>query len=354
MLGQFSLEGVVQAMPTPLVLIEVGTGAVVYVNAAAERYPFAYQDLAEHEAIESGKAVECGALPHAVAARGQAMDGRVVYYRDRSGQTTSLRFHAHVLRDQPIVVMTFDDLTPLHDSQNQLQEALVARDELVSMAAHELRSPISAVALAVEQISRKAKAHGTDDISRLTEIALRQVHRLTILVGNLLDVSRLRAGRFELDREPGNLADIVREAAAPLAAQAQAQNTQFSLEIETEAAGSWDAVRMDQVITNLVTNALKYGEGHPIVIRLRQANEGVQLIVQDGGPGIAEAQRGVIFDPYHRATPRHKAQSLGLGLYIVREIVWAHGGTVALESVPGCTCFILTFPVKHEEKAQKV
>jgi signal transduction histidine kinase len=350
--GQLSLEGVLQAMPTPLVLIEVGSGAVIYVNSAAERYPFAYQDFADHDAIEAGHAVDRAALPHVVASHGQAMDGRIVYFRDRTGQTTCLRFHAHRLTEQPIVVMTFDDLTPLHDSKTQLQDALVARDELVSMAAHELRSPISAVALAVEQISRKANAQGLDDIARVTEIAIRQIHRLTVLVSDLLDVSRLRAGRFELDREPAKLADAVREACAPLAAQAQIQNTQFSVEIETEAEGTWDIVRMDQVVTNLVTNALKYGEGHPIVVRLEQSNDGVQLIVQDGGPGIADEQRGVIFNPYHRATPRHKAQSLGLGLYIVREIVWAHGGSVALESVPGRTCFILTFPVKHEETAK--
>lgn len=353
MLGNFSLEGVVQGMPTPLVLIEVGTGAVIYVNAAAERYPFAYQELADRDALEDGKPVRGASLPHAVAARGQAMDGRVVYFRDRDGQTTCLRFHAHLLTDKPIVVMTFDDLTPLHDVQTQLEDAIVARDELVSMAAHELRSPISAVALAVEQIGRKARAQGLDEIRRLTDIALRQIHRLTILVGNLLDVSRLRAGRFELDREPTKLADVVREASAPLAAQAEAQNTELTLEIETDATGSWDVVRMDQVITNLVTNALKYGERHPILVRLIESREGVRLIVQDGGPGIAEEQRGIIFDPYKRATPRHKAQSLGLGLYIVREIVWAHGGTVALESAPGRTAFILTFPVKHEETAQK-
>lgn len=340
-------------MPTPLVLIEVGTGTVIYANAAAERYPFAYQELADHDVLEAGEAVRRGALPHAVAARGQAMDGRVVYFRDRDGQATCLRFHAHLLREQPIVVMTFDDLTPLHDVQKQLQDAIVARDELVSMAAHELRSPISAVALAVEQICRKASALGLDDVKRLTDIALRQIHRLTILVGNLLDVSRLRAGRFELDRETVDLADVVRDACAPLAAQAQAQNTKFTVEIETDAKGAWDPVRMDQVITNLVTNAFKYGEGHPIVVRLRRVADDIKLSVEDGGPGIAEEQHGTIFDPYHRATPRLKAQSLGLGLYIVREIVWAHGGSVALESAPGRTSFILTFPVHHEETPQK-
>ena len=138
-------------MPTPLVLIEMGSGKVIYANSAAERYPFAYGEFADRDALEDGKELRGESLPHAVAARGQAMDGRVVYFRDLDGQTICLRFHAHVLPDQPIVVMTFDDLTPLHDAQKQLQDAIVARDELVSMAAHELRSPISAVALAREQ-----------------------------------------------------------------------------------------------------------------------------------------------------------------------------------------------------------
>lgn len=342
----YSLQGVVEDMPTALVLVEVPSGTVLYANAAARRHPYVFVPEPVDTFDERGEPLPAEARPHAVAAAGTPFDHVVREFRTRGHDGAWLLFHSHVMDRGRIAVLTFEDVTALHQAQAQLREALVARDELVSMASHELRSPIGALALAVEQIERKARTAGLDDVLRLTSLGARQVHRLKVLVGNMLDVSRLRAGRFELDRERGRLADVVSDACVPLHDQAAAQRTAFECHIDTDGEGCWDVVRMDQVVTNLVANALKYGGGKPVRVWLEAAGDAhVELSVEDEGPGIPREQQARIFEPFERASPRYRAQSLGLGLYIVREIVTAHGGTVALASEPGHTRFTIRLPL---------
>jgi signal transduction histidine kinase len=326
-------------MPTPLVLVDLRDGAVIFANRAASRFPEAYDPGADFR-DERGEPVPAEALPHAVAARGQTFDHRVLQLQPRN---CWLMFHAHVL--DGIAMLTFEDVTPLHEAQADLREAVHARDELVSMASHELRSPIGALQLVVEQVCRKAKTKALDDIARLADIGTRQVKRLSVLVGNLLDVSRLRAGRFELDRERCDLAEIVRDACKSLEDQARADGSQLVIDIAGDVIGEWDAMRMEQVVANLVTNALKYG-APPICVRLTKTDATALLVLEDCGPGIPADEHARIFEPFHRASTRRKAQSLGLGLYIVSERVRAHGGTIAVESRAGLTRFSIELPIQ--------
>ena len=335
---QVPLQGVLEDMPTPLVIVERDSAAIVYANRAASRYAAAFSpDAILYD--ERGGRVSREALPHVVAAAGHSFDRRVLRV-----EQAWLMFHAHVL--EAFAVLTFDDVTPLHDVQAELRDAISSRDEIVSMASHELRSPIGALALVVEQVLRKAKHKGLDDIARLAEIGTRQVKRLTVLVGNLLDVSRLRAGRFEIDRESCDLAAIVRDAASSLEDQARQGGAGMLIEADRPVFGQWDAMRMDQVVVNLVTNSIKYGNGTPICVRLTRERDSAVLVVEDCGPGIAPEHQARIFEPFQRATDTAKAHSLGLGLYIVHEIVKAHGGTVGVESRPGMTRFTVTLPIQ--------
>lgn len=335
------LKGVLEDMPTPLVIVERGSGAVIYANRAASHYADAFApDAILYD--ERGERVAREALPHVVAAAGHRFDRRVLQLR--ADKHAWLRFHAHVL--DAFAVVTFDDVTGLHEAHADLRDAVVARDELVSMASHELRSPIGALALVIEQVCRKAKARALDDIVKAAEIGSRQVKRLTVLVGNLLDVSRLRAGRFELDRETCDLATVVRDAASSLENEATQAGAELLIEAETPVPGSWDAVRMEQVVVNLVTNAIKYGNGTPICVALTREGERARLVVEDRGPGIPAEHQQRIFEPFHRATEKAKAQSLGLGLYIVHEIVKAHGGAIAVESHAGFTRFTISLPIE--------
>jgi signal transduction histidine kinase len=340
----YSFERVIADMPTALVLVEVGTGIILYRNAAAERLGFAYGEEPAQVYDATGARKDDASLPHAVAARGQLVAPEVFELRRAGHPPVWLLVRSHRL--EAACMLTFEDVSELHAVQVELREALLARDELVSMASHELRSPVGALALALDQISRKAAQAAAADLQKLASLGVRQVRRLTVLIGNLLDVSRLRAGRFELDRERARLGHVVREACDALADQARAEGTSLEVSVETDGWGQWDIDRMHQVVINLVTNAIKYGDGSPVRVRLRSLDGMVHLAVFDGGPGIPPEERERIFQPFTRATTRHRAQSLGLGLYIVHEIVHAHGGTISVESRPGHTCFELRIPTE--------
>lgn len=344
---QMDIEQVLAHMPTPLVVLQVGTGEVIYANHAAKRLDFAYTEQGWTAADEKGLPIEVEALPHRAARRGECFDGRLVHFRN--GDTHhALRFHCHRLQ-AGACVLTFDEVTELDRSQQDLRAALRARDELVSLAAHELRSPLGALQLVAERIRRRMEdtvpGEVAAEVTRMTATALRQTRRLSVLVSNLLDVSRIRAGMFELDLEPASLADLIEEACEPFVEHAAIDGKQLRLEIGDRAVGQWDRVRIEQLVVNLLTNALKYGAS-PIIVRLERRDGHVELAVIDHGAGITEDAQARVFEPFERATSRHTAKSLGLGLFIVREIVAAHGGSIALDSRAGYTAFKINLPVK--------
>lgn len=344
-LNGLDLDALVAEMPTPLIVLDRHTRTIAYTNAAARNLPFAYQDGDGWEAYDAeGNRLAADAVPFREALSCAKFSRRLVQFR-RNHEIRSLLFHCHQIGD--VAVLTFDDVTSLAETQRQLREALQSRDDLVSMAAHELRSPLGALQLLAERLARKASDMTPDELRKFADTALRQTSRLTILVSNLLDVSRMRAGKFELDLEETSLGDIVREACDSLLDQARAASTSVSVELTDRLEGNWDRVRMEQVVVNLVTNAIKYGRSTPIRVLLERSDSNTAVLrVSDTGPGIPESEQPRIFEQFVRATRTHAAQSLGLGLFIVRGIVSAHGGTVSLESRPGRTVFTIELPVR--------
>ncbi len=139
---------------------------------------------------------------------------------------------------------------------------------------------------------------------------------------------------------------MVREVVLILAEDARRAGCDVSVEAEAEVVGSWDRGRLDQVVTNLLANAIKYGAGAPIHITVRQEGGRARLIVRDQGIGVAAAERGRIFDRFERAVSSRHYGGLGLGLYIVRRIVDAHAGAIAVEGAPGAGAqFIVELPL---------
>lgn len=215
----------------------------------------------------------------------------------------------------------------------EAEAAVRARDEFLSIAAHELRTPVTGLKGAVQLLLRR-HARGTLDPARLADSLLlldAAVDRLTALVEDLLDVSRIRTGRLLLTRVPTNLAALLRRAVAQLAEQGDAAQ-RIQLDLPPRLPLLWvDPLRIDQVLTNLLDNALKYSpQGGPVRVIAREADGGVEVRVEDSGIGLPPGSEERIFEPFGRA-PNAVGSNLpgmGLGLYVCRNIVERHGGRI--------------------------
>jgi signal transduction histidine kinase len=218
----------------------------------------------------------------------------------------------------------------------QLREALVDREKLISIAAHELRGPICSVRLCIQALKRMERSNASKG-GRLLEIMDREERRLARLIDELLDLTRLRSGQFELDLEPVDLCDVVREVAARMTMDAGRAGSELDVRVGAPLIGRWDRSRLDQVVTNLLTNAIKFGQKRPISISAEVDPDGTsaRLTVIDHGLGIEPEIQQRIFEPFKRAVVGRRYEGLGLGLYIVRNIVGQLGGTVSVKSAPG-------------------
>jgi PAS domain S-box-containing protein len=221
----------------------------------------------------------------------------------------------------------------------EAQAAIAARDEFLSIASHELRTPLTALRLALENMRRVSTRDAilklpAAHVERVLGTAERQGQRLEKLVAALLDVSRIHMGRLELDVDDVELGAAVGEAIAGL--EEEAAQSGSTLRVEgTPVQGTWDRLRVSQIATNLVGNAVKYGAGKPVEVHYGPAADQAILVVRDHGIGIDPADQLHIFERFERAVSSRNYGGLGLGLFIVKRIVEAHGGTISVESRPG-------------------
>jgi PAS domain S-box-containing protein len=222
--------------------------------------------------------------------------------------------------------------------EEELRKAIRVRDEFLTIASHELRTPLTTLELQLEMIERllrKRPEEPPDDrFGRKVALALRQVERLKGLIDGLLDVSRIAMGRLELDLAEIDLGEIAREVAERFEDEAERQRC--SLRVEGDSVlGLWDKVRIEQVVTNLVTNAIKYSPGTAIEVLVSGDERCATLCVRDRGIGIRSQDLARIFERFERAVSSRNYGGLGLGLYITRQVVEAHGGSIDVSSQPG-------------------
>jgi PAS domain S-box-containing protein len=233
-------------------------------------------------------------------------------------------------------------------------EAMVrARDEFLTVAAHELRTPLTSVLGAVQVAQHHLTRGGQVNLERLARsLALgeRQAVKLGRLINTLLDVSRIQAGRLHLEPHEVDLVPLV--AGVLEAARAQGTNHSLTLHAPPTLWAHVDPLRLEQVVTNLVDNAIKYSpDGGPIEVELSQPDaETVCLTVRDQGLGIAPSERERVFEQFYRAHAESHLSGMGVGLFVSRQIVQLHGGSIAAEPGPdGGTWFIVTLPVGANE-----
>ena len=229
-----------------------------------------------------------------------------------------------------------------------LRAAVTARDEFLAVASHELRTPLSTLRLVATMLSRRlAQSHpdGESDVTRQVEALDRQIRRLEKLTADVLDVSRISSGRLELHREPSDLSILVREIVDRFLADRSQGAPVILFDSEPNATGYWDASRIDQVVSNLVSNAVSYGNGSTVQVTVRATEDTACVIVRDDGIGIAADTRDRIFERFERAVSSAHYGGLGLGLWIARQIVDAHGGTISVHSELGAgATFTVTLP----------
>ncbi|MBF5045305.1 PAS domain S-box protein [Aggregicoccus sp. 17bor-14] len=223
---------------------------------------------------------------------------------------------------------------------HEAKKAVALRDEFLSVASHELKTPLTSLLLRLDSLARQAVLERTGQVplpAAQLDMLRRQVRKLSDLVDGLLDVTRIGAGRIQLRLEPVDLGALAREVAARFELQAQRAGGRLEVEVPESVIGQWDRLRLDQVVTNLVSNALKYGAGKPVRLRAVLEPDGAhaRLEVQDAGIGIAEEHRARIFGRFERAVSERHYGGLGLGLFITHQLVTALGGSVSVASALG-------------------
>jgi signal transduction histidine kinase len=236
----------------------------------------------------------------------------------------------------------------------EAQDAVKARDEFMSIAAHEMRTPLMALTLQLGTLMRLISKGSAEAVEQKIQKAIGQTDRLASLIDHLLDVSRITAGRLVLESAECDLSEVVRESAERFADEASRAGSELRMRLEPNVRGRWDSFRLEQMVTNLVSNAIKYGDGKPIEIAVESGPRAARLVVRDNGIGIAEKELDRVFEPFHRSTSDRKYSGLGLGLHITSQIVRAHGGEIQVKSEVGNgSSFIVDLPRQAPATASK-
>jgi PAS domain S-box-containing protein len=234
----------------------------------------------------------------------------------------------------------FSDVTARKLKEQELQRAIHSRDEFLSIASHELRTPITSLKLQTQLMKRSinhkdASAFSEERVTKLVNQFDGQVERIIRLVDDMLDIARISTGKLTITKGSVNLGELVTELADRYRSLFAAQGCELILNCAPDVVGHWDSFRIEQVVANLLTNAARYAPGKPVDISVRKEGNEAVLKVKDQGIGIAEENQKRIFQRFERAGPVAETGGLGLGLYIVRNIVEMHGGKIELRSTLG-------------------
>ncbi len=286
-----------------------------------------------------------------------AVKSKVQVFVDLYRQRTELRRQLVALeesrrRQQALV-------SELQTAQIDLKRALQMRDEFMSMVVHELRTPLSVLAMEVRVRQHQIAAENTaffapENLSKMFERDQRQVRSLTRLIDDMLDVSQIQHGKLSIRRGRCDLTAMLKRVVNEV--QGQRGDVPITLKADcVDLIGEWDEFRLEQVVVNLLTNALRYGGGKPIRVELSQLPGAAAIRVSDQGVGIAPEDRTRVFEQFVRVGDRLRTPGLGLGLYITKQLVEAHGGTISVESTLGeGSTFTVALPTMAAEASAAI
>lgn len=227
-------------------------------------------------------------------------------------------------------------------------QAIELRDTFLSVASHELKTPLTSIYLQFEILKRTTLKTSDNDqkVLHLFDRFQSQLERLTRLINELLDVTRIASGKMKLHSEKMDLDRLVSDICANFESEAMQKCSPITQDIQDKITGVWDSHRIEQVIMNLVSNAIKYGNKKPIIVSVLKADRWAMVKIKDHGMGIAPEDQGRIFQRFERAIDSNSISGLGLGLFICKEIMLRHGGDIKVESHLGeGSTFTLRLPL---------
>jgi signal transduction histidine kinase len=300
---------------------------IVFVSAAGRELNYAFKGY------ESG-AVDFLHKPLDIHAVKSKVNVFVDLYRQRKAVRMQVEALEQSRREQEVL------LNRLQATQAELEHAVRMRDDFMSIVSHEVRTPLNGLILETQLrklhlAKNNASAFTMEKLHAMVERDERQIQSLIRLIEDMLDVSRIRTGKLSIRTSTFDLSELVRQLMENYAAQIAAAECSISLQADEPVTGVWDEFRIEQVISNLLTNALRYGARKPISVKVYREGEQACVEVTDQGIGITPENQKRIFQQFERVAANHAVAGLGLGLFISEQIVLAHGGRIEVESRVG-------------------
>ncbi len=304
-----------------------------------KQIPIAFVSAAGRELNYAFKGYESGAVDfmhkpldaHAVRSKVSVF---VDLYRGRKRLARQLEALEHSRREQEVL------LDELRSTKAELEDAVRMRDDFMSIVSHELKTPLNTLILEVQlrrlQLARNNfSAFSEERLRGMVDKDERQIQSLIRLIDDMLDVSRIRTGKLSIRPSRIDLTQLVSNVVESFAAQMESCGCELHLESNEPVIGVWDAFRIEQVLANLLTNAMRYGAGRPVQVSVGSCPEGACIQVRDHGIGISQKSLERIFCQFERAEGSESSAGLGLGLFIADQIVKAHNGRIQVQSEEG-------------------
>ena len=264
-------------------------------------------------------------------------------------RTEMLNYQERELHFQKIIAK-------LKDEQEKAKQEIKARDEFLSIASHELKTPLTSMLLQLQTVLHSIRNvslanFSVENLLKKLDSAEQQSLRLSRMINDLLNVSLMTTGRMELEKEEMNLSETVTTVIDRFSDKAKKENIEIQAELDKNVIGTWDKLRIEQALANLITNAFKYGNKKPVVISVKKQDGHAILTVKDHGIGIPKNLQEKIFARFERAVGKDSYEGLGVGLYITREIINAHHGKIIVDSTEGKgSVFTVHLPSQETDK----
>ncbi|TWI56796.1 signal transduction histidine kinase [Pseudomonas duriflava] len=301
--------------------------------------PIVFVSAAGHDRNYAFKGYESGAVDflykpldiHAVRSKVSVF---VDLYRHRKEMKRQLEALERSRQEQEVL------LEELRQTQTELQHAVRMRDDFMSIVSHELKTPLNTLILEAQLRKiylgkNNLSAFTPDKLMDMVERDERQIHKLVRLIDDMLDVSRIRTGKLSIRTSRFDLAHLVTTIVENFMPQLKAAGCELTVDVPDSIEGEWDEFRIEQVLANLLTNAMRYGAGKPVHVKLDVQADQVELSVKDSGIGISTEHQDRIFRQFERVSGSEGVAGLGLGLYIADQIVRAHHGSIGVKSIEG-------------------